>query len=192
MIEQPSRLKKWRQSQKQAARLLPSRRVKRPERLWTTRCRAVADLPCILQISKNLKDLLFVALFIRSWSEGYKTTHITFIYEFLHFGFKFTLMNLFRNLWLIQRLPPSVAEQSPTTHPPLYDESYFLLFPHTDSWCVLLTSNTSAQTSSMYRSLSLKITILAALAAMNLLCVQHSAVLCFWCKTYFSSAKWIQ
>lgn len=26
---------------------------------------------------------------------------------------------------------------------PLCDESYFLLFPHTDSWCVLFTSNTS-------------------------------------------------
>lgn len=45
-----------------------------------------------------------------------------------------------------------VARQSS----PLCDESYFLLFPHTDSWCVLFTANTSAQTSSMYRSLSLK------------------------------------
>lgn len=48
------------------------------------------------------------------------------------------------------------------------DESYFLLYPYTDSWCVLFTSNTSAQTSSMYRSPSLKKPISVALAAMNI------------------------
>lgn len=51
---------------------------------------------------------------------------------------------------------------------PLSDENYFLLFPHTDSWCVLFTSNTSAQTISMYRSPSLKKPISVTLAAMNI------------------------
>lgn len=64
--------------------------------------------------------------------------------------------------WFNLCLP--VAQQSS----PLCDESYFLLFPHTDSWCVLFTSNTSAQTSSMYRSPSLKKPISVALAAMNI------------------------
>lgn len=64
--------------------------------------------------------------------------------------------------------PPSFAPSPPRW-------KLFPLFPHTDSWCVLLTNNTSAQTCSMYRSLSLKITILAALAAMNLLYVQGSS-----------------
>lgn len=47
-------------------------------------------------------------------------------------------------------------------------KSYFLLFPNTDSWCVLFTSNTWAETSSMYRSPSLRKPISEALAALNL------------------------
>lgn len=56
---------------------------------------------------------------------------------------------IWKRIWLIQS-PCGLAVLSQ------HDESYFLLLPYSDSWCVLLTSHTSAQTSSMYRSPSLK------------------------------------
>lgn len=69
--------------------------------------------------------------------------------------------NLKMYSWFCFCLP--AARQSP-----LSDESYFLPFPHTDSWCVLFTSYTSAETSSMYISPSLRKPISVVLAVMNL------------------------
>lgn len=52
---------------------------------------------------------------------------------------------------------------------PTMMKAIFFSYPHSDSWCVLLTSNTSAQTNSIYRSPSWKRkTISVTLVAMNI------------------------
>lgn len=130
----------------------------------TARCKATVNLVWTLQISRSWADLLFVALLCSAAdSLGMMSSLVTYHSWFLQSNSSLPMWIYLKMYdWFSLCLP--MARQSS----PLSDESYFLPVPHTDSWCVLFTSNTSAQTSSMYRSLSLKKPISVALAAMNI------------------------
>lgn len=129
----------------------------------TTWCKTTINL---VGNSMSWKDLLFVACSAHLqilWGGWGVRLHCIQLW-IPAVKFQFTHVNLFENVLLIQSLPP----RGPAVFSPPWWKLFSSLSPHWQLVCALHQQHFTAQTSSMYRSPSLKKPISVVLAAMNM------------------------